>query len=168
MSTFVNTGSDLDSTTLPGAFAEALFKLNTAERVRNAANPNQPPKNFVTSSADFDGGVLNIATTIPLSPIRNSTGQVVMAAKDYLGSTYSAFVPGTSDVESTNLVAVVLELASLLSDAEKAVLPVADQPNNVIMSFDYENSQANITATLPITAALTASGSIDVIVTDYL
>jgi hypothetical protein len=168
MSTFVNTGSDLDSTTLPAALAESMFKLNTQERIRNAANPNQPPKNFVTSTADFDGGVLNIATTIPIAPIRNSTGQIVMIGKDYLGSTYSAFTPGTSDVESTNLVALVLELAAIVSDAEKAVLPVADQPNNVIVSFDYENSQANITCTLPISSTLTASGSIDVVVTDYL
>lgn len=71
-----------------------------------------------------------------------------------------------ADVKSTNKPAALLEIAELLSSSEQLVTP--EPPNNVTVSIDFEDKQATITATLPITYDTDNTGKIVITAQDYL
>jgi hypothetical protein len=78
----------------------------------------------------------------------------------------SPLAPGT-DIKSTNKVAGLLEIAQLLQAAELAV-PEETRPNNVSISIDLETGTASVTATLPVSAVVSSTGTIVVAATDYI
>jgi hypothetical protein len=168
MSAYVSTGSSLSSDTKAGAFVEAVRLLNDAEATRNAANPGVTAKNNVTQIADFDGRTLNTTVSLPIVQTFDSNGKVVIAAQDYLGSTYSAFTVGTGDAKSTTKMGAVLEIAQILAAAEKAITPETDQPNNIQITYDFEALTANISATTPFTPSVGTNGEITITALDYV
>lgn len=168
MSAYTSTGSDLKSSTLAGAFVEVARLLNRQEKVRNAANTSQSAKNNVTMSADFDTDAYNIAISLPIAESTNTLGQLVSAPTDYLGGTYSAFVPGTGDAKSTLIQGAVLEIAQKLSAAEKAVTPESDQPTNITVEVSLETRLATITAQIPFVAAFGTAGEVTLAALNYV
>ncbi|NUN66323.1 hypothetical protein HCU40_16585 [Pseudanabaena biceps] len=168
MTAYVATGSDLNSTTLAGAFVEIARKLNDAEKARNAANLSQAPKNNVTMSADFDGSSYNINISLPIGESLSTSGGLVVAPTDYLGSTYSAFNVGTGDAKSTNLMGVTLEIAQKLSAAEKAVTPETDQPTNISVDISLETRIATIAAQIPFTPSFGSAGEVTLTALNYV
>lgn len=164
----IGTGGDLLSTNLPGALFEISRLLVAAENVRNAANSGVAAVNNITASLSIDGGVASIAATIPITPTLSASGVPTLTAQNYLGSAYTAFVPGTgADVKSTNTIAAFLEISQLLSAAEKSVTPLENQPNNIQITYDLEASSATISANLPFSTTSNA-GAITINALDYL
>jgi len=168
MSAYTNTGSDLDSVTLASAFVEAVRRLNEAEKIRNATNSSQAPKNNVTMTAEFEGNAYQINVALPIAETLSTAGASVITASDYLGSTYSAFIPGTGDAKSTTKMGVVLELAQKLSAAEKTVTPESDQPTNISVEISLETRIATIAAQIPFTPAIGATGEVTLTALDYV
>ncbi|TYQ29428.1 hypothetical protein PseudUWO311_00590 [Pseudanabaena sp. UWO311] len=168
MSVYTPTGSDLDSTTLAGAFVEVVRKLNEAEKTRNAANSSQAPKNNVAMSANFDTNSYDIAVTLPISESANTSGGIVSVPTDYLGGSYSAFVPGTGTAKSTTLQGATLEIAQKLSAAELAVTPETDRPTNIQVDISLETRIATITAQIPFTPSFGSAGEITLTALDYV
>lgn len=168
MTAYVNTGSDISSTFLAAAFVESVRELNDAERARNAANASQAPKNNVVMSADFEGNAFSINVTLPIAESLNTSGQVVLAPSDYLGSTYSAFTVGTGDAKSTTKMGVVLELAQKLSAAEKSVQPESDQPTNITVDISLETRLATIAAAIPFNPTIGTGGEVTLTALDYV
>lgn len=78
----------------------------------------------------------------------------------------SPLTPGT-DIKSTNKVAGLLEIAQLLQVAELGV-PEEARPNNISISIDLETGTASVTATLPVSAVVSPTGTIVVTATDYI
>ena len=72
-----------------------------------------------------------------------------------------------ADLESTNQPAALLELAFQLQ-ASELTIPEDTRPNNLTIAIDGEESTATVTATLPVTFALDASGKPVVTATDYI
>lgn len=107
---------------------------------------------------------------LPITAALNGiSGIVEVTASDYLGSTYSAFLPGTGgDLKSTNAAAAMLEISQRVSAAEKTVTPLENQPNNVQVEISLENNTATISASLPISTATEADGDIVIQAVDYL
>lgn len=167
MSAYSNTGSGIKSTTIAAAFVEACRLLNEAEITRNAANPSVAPKNNVTMSASFDGKSFSIAAALPFVPALDASGKYIADATDYLGTLYSAFVPGTGTAKSTDLPSLVMEIGQILSSKEKTV-PEADRPNNIQVSIDDESGVATITANIPFTAAIGPDGEVTLTALDYV
>jgi hypothetical protein len=167
MSSIVTTGSSLKSSTQPAALLEACLFLDGAEKLRNGANPGIAPKNNMSITISSDDGVAQITATLPVDVTVLADGGVKYGAKDYLGGTYAAFTAGGAVTSDTRMEAVV-QIASILSASEKAVQPVEDQPNNVQVESSSENGTITITATLPISTSIDATGAIEIVAIDYL
>lgn len=167
MSSVVTTGSSLKSGNLPAAFLEACLFLDSAEKLRNGANPGVQAKNFVTLTISSDEGIVNISATLPSEVTLGTDGSVIYNAKDYLSPTYSAFTAGGEITATTAMDAVVM-IAQMLSSAEKLVQPLEDQPNFIQLDSSSETGTITITATLPYRAAILASGTIEITAVDYL
>lgn len=169
MTAYTPTDSSLTATTISGAFVEISRVLNDAESTRNAANPGVAAKNNVTMTADFDTRTLNITLNLPIiHAIDATSGKSVVEAQDYLGSTYSAFTVGTGEAKSTTKMGAALEISQKLAAYEKLVQPETDQPNNLQISYDFEERIAAITATIPFTPSIGATGIVQLTALDYV
>lgn len=167
MSLIITTGSSLQSDTIPAAFLEAALLLDSSEKARNGANPGITPKNNLSVTFSSDDGTANIAATLPVDVTVAATGAVTYAAKDYLGGTYSVFTAG-GDVTATTRQTALVQVAQLLSAAEKNIQPVEDQPNFIQIESSSETGLITITASLPYTSTIDAAGSITITALDYL
>ncbi len=166
MAAFVNTGSDLDSVFLVSAFVEACRKLNQAENARNAANTAVTPRQNIQMSANFDGNAYTIAASLPFT-ISLVSGKPQINATDYLGAPYSDFVKGTSEVSSTTLPALVLELSQKVNALELSV-PEADRPNNLTIEYSSDAGVATIAATIPFTPTIGTAGEVTLTAIEYV
>lgn len=164
------TSTLLNSTQLPAAFFEVCRALDAAENNRNGANPGLPPQRNISTTVSFDTGTIAVAATIPVTVSIGAAGVVTMTASNYLGATYGAFDVGAGggDLTSDTLPETLLEMATLLANAEKAVTPAENQPNNIQISFDLETSTATIAANMPFTSSAAADGAVEIIAIDYL
>jgi hypothetical protein len=167
MSSIITTGSSLNSDTLPAAFLEAALFLDAGEKLRNGANPGITPKSFVTASFSADEGVVTIAASLPVDVTVSADGAVSYTAKDYLGGTYAAFTAGGA-VTATTRMAALVQVAQLLSAAEKAVQPVEDQPNFLQLESSSESGTISINAALPVSSSIDANGNVLFTAIDYL
>lgn len=167
MSAIVTTGSSLKADTIPGALVEAALLVDAAEKARNGANPGITPKNNVSLTFSSDDGTANIAATIPADITVGSDGSVKYLAKDYLGGTYAAFTAGGA-VTATSVMAAFVQVAQILSAAEKAIQPAEDQPNFIQVDSSSEAGTITVTAALPFTSTIDASGNLTIIALDYL
>ena len=167
MSSIVTTGSSLKSTNIPAAFFEACLLLDNAEKNRNGANPGLAPKNNIQITISSDEGVANVSAALPAEITLDALSSISYNAKDYLGGVYALFTPG-GDVLATSAMDAVVAIAQRLSSAEKAVQPVEDQPNFIQVESSSENGIITITATLPYTALVLATGALQVTMLDYL
>lgn len=170
MSVFVpGTGGTLKSAKKPAALFEMARVLDAAENSRNGANPGIPAKQNLTVTVDFGTRTAAIAATLPITATIGVDGKPILDVSDYLGAPYSTFVPGPDgDLKSTDIPSAFLELAQIVSNAEKAVTPVDDQPNNVQITYDLEAGNVTIAGTLPITTASEADGDVVIQAVDYL
>lgn len=167
MSSIVTTGSSLKSTNLPAALFEAALFLDTAEKARNGANPGLAPKNALSLTISSDEGLINISAVLPAEVTIGVGGTLVYNAKDYLGGTYSVFTAG-GDLSATSRQDAIVQIAQMLSNAEKLIQPVEDQPNFVQLDSSSEAGTITITATLPYNAAVLSTGSVEITTIDYL
>lgn len=167
MSTIVTTGSSLKSDTIPAAFLEAALLVDAAEKARNGANPGITPKNNLIVTFSSDDGTANIAATLPVDITVGSGGAVTYAAKDYLGGSYSVFTPGGA-VTAVTVQAALVQVAQILSSAEKAIQPVEDQPNLVQVESSSELGTITISASLPFSSVISATGDVVITALDYL
>lgn len=158
----------LSSTQIPSAFFEVCRALDAAENLRNGANPGLPPRRNLSTTVSFDTGTIAIAATIPVEVSVQASGSIDIKASDYLGATYSVFNAGGGDLKSDTLPEALLELASILAAAEKAVTPTDSQPNNVQIQFDLETGSATVSANLPFTTSAATNGDVTVHAIDYL
>lgn len=167
MSSIVLTGSSLKSTNIPAAVFESALFLDNAEKSRNGANPGLAPKNNISINISSDEGVVTIAATLPAEISVDAAASISYNAKDYLGGTYAAFVPG-GDILATSAMDAFVALAQRLSSSEKLVQPVEDQPNFIQVDSSSEAGTITVTATLPYTATILATGQLQVTMLDYL
>jgi hypothetical protein len=167
MSVISTTGSSLKSTNIPAALLEAALFLDAGEKNRNGANPGLAPKNSISIVISSDDGTVNISATLPSDVTVGAGGTLIYNAKDYLGGTYAAFTAG-GDVTATTRMDAFVQIAQMLSNAEKAVTPVEDQPNFVQVESSSESGNITVTATLPYNGTILAAGTLEVIVLDYL
>lgn len=167
MSSIITTGSSLQSDTIPAAFLEAALLLDAAEKARNGANPSITPKNNLSVTFSSDDGTANIAATLPVDVTVAANGSVSYAAKDYLGGAYSAFTAG-GDVTATLRQTALVQVAQILSAAEKNIQPTEDQPDFVQIESSSETGLITITAALPFTSTIDAAGNITITALDYL
>lgn len=167
MSLFAPGASALKSTNQPAAFLEICLLMDSAEKLRNGANPGVAAKNNVSVTISSDEGVAQVTCSFPTAVTTMLDGGIKYLAKDYLGGTYSAFVPG-GDVTAALLPDAVVQIASQLAASEKGVLPVEDQPNNIQIDSSSENGTISITATIPVSTVIDGTGRIQVVAVDYL
>lgn len=172
MSTFdPGTSGLLSSTQLPAAFFEVCRALDAAENARNGANPGLAPQRNISTTVSFDTGTIAVAATLPITVAIGAGGKVDITASDYLGAGYADFdvtANGDGDLTSDTLPEVFVEIATLLSNAEKAVTPAENQPDNVQVSFDLEEGLATVSANLPFNSDAAANGDVTVHAIDYL
>lgn len=162
MSTFNNGGGSLKSTTKPAAMLEIANLLANAEA---AASTTDNPLNSISVTFDLEAKLAQISATLPIGVAIGTAGNFYGGASNYIGVS-AAYVPGNGDLKSIDLPAAFLEMAITVNIAEKAI--VTNPPNNVTVSLDLENSQATVTASLPISMSVNASGEIVSHAVDYL
>lgn len=167
MSVILTNGSSLKSDTIPAALVEAALLLDAAEKARNGANPGITPKNNISLTFSSDDGTANIAATLPVEVTVGADGSVHYLPKDYLGGAYAAFTPG-GDVTAATRMAAFVQVAQILSAAEKAIQPAEDQPNFVQVESSSENGTVTVTAGIPFTSTIDAAGSLTITALDYL
>lgn len=167
MSSIVTTGSSLKSTNIPSALFEAALFLDSAEKSRNGANPGLAPKNALSLTISSDEGLINISAVLPAETTIGAGGTLIYNAKDYLGGTYSNFTAG-GDLSAASRQDALVQIAQMLSNAEKLIQPAEDQPNFVQLESSSEAGTITVTATLPYTTAILTTGSVEVTAIDYL
>lgn len=167
MSVIVTTGSSLKSVNQPAALLEACLLLDATEKLRNGANPGVAPKNNMSITISSDDGVAQITASFPVAVSILADGGIKYAPTNYLGTGYAAFTPG-GDVTSDTQMEAVSQIASILSASEKLVQPVEDQPNNVQVESSSEAGTITVTATLPISTTISATGQVVIVAIDYL
>jgi hypothetical protein len=167
MSVILTTGSSLQSDTIPAALVESALLLDAAEKARNGANPGITPKNNVSITFSSDDGTAIIAATLPVDVTVGADGSVRYLPKDYLGGSYAAFTPGGA-VTATTRMAAFVQIAQILSAAEKAIQPAEDQPNFVQVESSSENGTVTVTAAVPFNSAIDSAGSLTITALDYL
>ncbi len=167
MSSILTTGSSIKSTTIPAALFEAALLLDNAEKTRNGANPGLAAKSNISVTISSDEGIATITAALPAEVSLDSLGSLSYNAKDYLGGTYAAFTAGGDITVTTSMDAFVV-IAQKLSMAEKAVQPAEDQPNFIQVESSSETGTISVTATLPYTSSIMASGHLEVTIIDYL
>ncbi len=166
MSVLNSTGSGILSTNIPAGFIEAAMLLDKAEKTRNGENPGLGAKNAISITISSDEGLINVQANLPCDTSSLADGSLVYNAKDYLGAAYSVFAPGGS-LTATTKMDVLVQIAQMISQAEKTILPVEDQPNFLQIDSSSEAGTINITATIPFTAAFLAN-SVSILAVDYL
>jgi hypothetical protein len=167
MSSILTTGSSIKSTTIPAALFEAALLLDNAEKTRNGANPGLAAKSNIAVTISSDEGLATITAALPAEVSLDSLGSLSYNAKDYLGGTYAAFTAG-GDITVTTAMDAFVVIAQKLSIAEKEVQPAEDQPNFVQVESSSETGTITVTATLPYTSSILASGHLEVTIIDYL
>lgn len=70
-------------------------------------------------------------------------------------------------IKSTNAPAALVELATLITEAEKLV-PVETRPERVSCTYSWETGEFTIAATIPGVGAVDATGKPVITPTDYL
>lgn len=167
-SVILTAGSSLKSDTKPAALVEAALVLDAAEKARNGNNPGITPKNNVSLTFSSDDGTANIAATLPVDVSVGADGSVKYLPKDYLGGGYATFTAG-GDITATSAMAAFLQVAQILSAAEKAIQPTEDQPNFIQVEASSETGTVTVTASLPYTSTIDATtGSLTITAYDYL
>lgn len=167
MSSIATTGSSIKSTNIPAALFEAALLLDSAEKARNGSNPGLAPKSNIAVTISSDEGISTITASLPAEVSLDTTGSLSYNAKDYLGGSFAAFTSG-GDLTVTTAMDAFVMIAQRLSMAEKAVLPAEDQPNFVQVESSSETGTITVTATLPYTSVILASGKLEVTIVDYL
>ncbi|WP_353930890.1 hypothetical protein WJM97_21940 [Okeanomitos corallinicola TIOX110] len=168
MSTFdPGTAGSLNSTQLPQAFFEVCRALDAAENLRNGANPGVAPRNNISTTVSFDTGTIAVAATLPVVVSVGGDGSATISISDYLTG-YSTFDGGGGDLKSTHLAAALYEISNILANAEKAVTPATDQPNNIQIVVDKEAGNAQVNANIPFTTSAAANGDVVISAIDYL
>lgn len=167
MSAILTTGSSLKADTIPAALIEAAMLIDAAEKARNGANTGIAPKNNISLTFSNDDGTANIAATLPVEVSSGPDGSVRYLPKNYLGAPYAAFTPG-GDVTATNCMAAFVQVAQILSAAEKTVQPAEDQPNFIQVESSSEAGVITVTATLPFASVVDADGNLKITALDYL
>ena len=163
----LGTGGDLKSATLPLALLELAVRLNLAENERNTAYQALAPQQRVTIDAALGEGVTNITINLPYTTTV-SANQTEKKISDYLGGAFADFAPGTgATLKSLHLMGAIAEVASLLSIAENSV-PAPDTPNFCQVVYSDETNLCTITANLPSTVEIDASGTVRVQAINYL
>lgn len=157
----------MQSDTIPAAFLEAALLLDAAEKARNGANPGITPKNNISVTFSSDDGTANVAATLPVDVTVGTSGAVNYAAKDYLGGSYSVFTPA-GEVTATTRQSALVQVAQLLSMAEKTIQPAEDQPNFIQVESSSEAGTITIAASLPYSSTISSTGDIVITALDYL
>jgi hypothetical protein len=160
------TGGSLKSNRLVSAFVEAVVLLVNAE---NAVLEAVRPAN-VTMAVDIKAKTTEISLALPIAIAMGSNGQPVIAAFDYLtplaasgGS--SAFTDGGSELNATNLVGVVWELANKVSLLDSGL---TDGTNRITIATDFDGKLSNITANLEILVTIDSTGKPVIDEVDYV
>lgn len=162
MSTFNNGSGQIQSTNLPAALLELAEVLSLQEALLSTIDA---PLTNITVTLDLEANSAGITASLPIAATINTSGNIVLAATNYIAS--STYVVGSGgDIRATSVPGAFLEIAQLVSAAELAV--AVNPPNNVTIAFDLEGQLATVTAALPISAAIDASGKILTTATDYL
>lgn len=167
MSVIITTGSTLKADTIPAALVEAALLVDAAEKARNGANPGITPKNNISLTFSSDDGTANIAATLPADISVGADGGVRYLPKDYLGGSYAVFTAGGA-VTATSVMAAFVQVAQILSAAEKAIQPAEDQPNFVQVESSSETGTITVTAAVPFTSTIDAAGALIITALDYL
>ena len=156
------TGSDLVSTNKPGALWELVQLLAKAE----LDLPADTRPNSITVSIDMEAKVANVAATLPIGFVIDSTsGRMVVTVNNYAAA---SFDPGSGgDLKSNQVPGALLEVFQIVSAAEQAV-PGDNKPNNVSGTFDLDAGTATLTMALPITTVIGPGGNIQIAAVDYL
>lgn len=169
MSAIDVTGSSIKSTTLPSALLEACLLLDNREKARNGLYPSLPQKNNVTITFSSDDSTVSISAALPVNVIIENTtiGGIIYDAKPYLGAAFDVATPG-GDLTSTTLQGQLLQIAQMLSNAEKAITPVEDQSNFVQVESSSETGLTTVTATLPFSLTILSAGEVKIVANDYV
>lgn len=167
MSLILTTGSSLKADTIPAALVEAALLVDAAEKARNGANPGITPKNNISLTFSSDDGTANIAATLPAEISVGADGSVRYLAKDYLGGSYATFTPAGA-ITATTVMSAFVQVAQILSAAEKAIQPAEDQPNFVQVDSSSEAGTITVTAAVPFTSVIDVAGNLTISALDYL
>jgi hypothetical protein len=165
------TGSSLKSTTLVGAFAEAMVLLLQGEKqynLQNTLNPIGLPSLATNYATDSSSGVFSV----PYNKEIDATGSINERGRDYLDGIFT-WVGGTGDLaDVVNLPDAVIFLAKRLQFFNSLIVPnvVIQNPAGVIvLDKNISGSAYNITVNLPTKTTVDSSdGSIDTQILNYL
>lgn len=151
--------SVINATTAPAALVQFFMLANRQEVLRNASNSRIAPINNVTWTVDGEGPSFVGTASFAFIKSETSTGAIVRTVPNYLG-TFGDFVPGASEIQSTNVAAGLVELAEKMATHERS-LNADDRPDYVQISEDNESGIVEISCNIPIDLTTIVMSAID-------
>lgn len=164
--TIFNPGtSSLKSTSLESALLEAVVLLQVAEKAAQVIDPEVP--NSV--AVDFFTGDDTAAVTLnlPITQSIGAGGNVQFAGVPYFVE--PAFSNTGSDLQAVSWAGAIVELVALLEAAELIGLAATPPTENRIQSnLSADTARMTLSAVLPISMAINASGKAEFSAVPYL
>ncbi|BAZ50509.1 hypothetical protein NIES4103_31250 [Nostoc sp. NIES-4103] len=139
----LGTGGTLVKTTAEGQLLEIISFLQKAE-ANTTFNPSKV--DYVAGTCNLNNSTFSGSYNIPITRTRNSTGQLVSEAKQYLtGITFTAGTDGT--FKSNNPAQYLLEIVTFLQEKE---LTATDTTYGVTDTTDGDTMTISGSITLPL------------------
>lgn len=164
-------GGTLKSTSVEAALLEASLLLQEAEEAYALGTPNPLITSPSTIAANFFTGdkTAQIQFVAPITDTTNPTdGSISVAVNAAKTVPLVGFAPGAGgDLKSTGIAGAILELIQKLSVKEslETTAPVNGVQN---LAVDLEAGSVNATIQIPVTIAVTATGSVAIDAAAYL
>jgi hypothetical protein len=149
----------ITSVNAPGALVQLITACNRQEVLRNASNSRLAAINNVSWTVDGEGPSFVATATFPFTKAETTLGAITRTIPNYLG-TFGDFVPGASEIQSSNLAAAIVELAEKMAGYERS-LAIDDRPDYVQIAEDNEAGTVEISCNIPIDLATVELAAID-------
>lgn len=147
------TSSTLIKTTAEGQLLEIISFLQKAE---SSTTFNPAKADYVQGTCNLNNSTFSGSYNIPITRTRNSTGQLVSEAKQYLtGITFTAGTGGT--FKSNNPAQYLLEIVDFLQEKE---LTATDTTYGVTDTTDGDSMTISGSITLPLEMSIDGGNTV--------
>lgn len=165
MATFIPGGGTLKSTTLEGAFFEAVMLLLSKEKDTTLNVSNLSRVSFTIDQGLIATGSCTFSAQENLSATDDSVSWNV---SNYLGSGF-VFSPGSGGtLKATNLPAAIVALAKRMQNLESQTSKNSKGLNNIAITYDSDLLTVRVNWQCQLDLATNANGRAETIVKTYL
>lgn len=164
MASFSPGGGTLKSTTLEGAFLEAIMLLLSKEQDATLNPNNNKRVTFTLNQQLVASGTCNFLATESLNTVNDS---ITWTVDNYLTSGF-VFSAGSGTLKAGNLPAAIIALAKRIRVLEVQPLKNSTGQNNINIAYSSQESAVTLYWKMPLSVSTASDGKVTYTATPYL